>query len=140
VKGSFAALRQAVIAINLQAASSPVLTRTRRSAVDVTRIQDGELNEYIRFFRDYADEVEEPHLRAKLWQLASQLGPLSRKLAGQAEREYWAHKLDDLQGAASACETASEVPSVCHPFYVKLDRVISECAHRMAEEMPSAPA
>jgi hypothetical protein len=97
----------------------------------VSRIHGDDLNEYVRWFKDYADQIEEPALRAKVWQLSSELGPLDRKLAGQShEREQWMQKLDELQGALAACDAAQGVGSACNPFYVRVDRIISECSHQ----------
>ena len=97
----------------------------------VSRIHGDDLNEYVRWFKDYADEIEAPGLRAKLWQLSSELGPLDRKLPRQShEREQWVQKLDELQGALAACDTAQGMGSACNPFYVRVDRIISECSHQ----------
>ncbi len=106
----------------------------------VSRIHGEELSEYVRWFREHADEVEVPDLRKRVWQLSSELGSLDRKLAGMPhEREQWMQKLDDLQGALVACDMAKGVGSLCHPFYARFDRVISECEHETAQSA-SAPA
>jgi hypothetical protein len=99
----------------------------------VSRIQGEDLNEYVRWFRDNADEVESPELRTKVWEVTSELGQLNRSLAGHPddEREQWVHRLDDLQGALVACDTAHGVGSMCHPFFARAARVISECEHTM---------
>ena len=97
----------------------------------VTRIHGDDFNEYVKWFRDYAGEIEAPALRSKLWQLSSELGPLDRKLAKNSEeRDQWKQKLDELQGALAACETADGVGSACNPFFVRVDRILSECSHQ----------
>ena len=106
----------------------------------VSRIHGNDLTEYVRWFRENSDEVETPALRSKLWQVSSELGRLDRRLAGRSqEREQWAQKLDELQGALAACTTAEGVGSMCHPFYVKAERIISECSKQSATEQHAAP-
>jgi hypothetical protein len=96
----------------------------------VSRIEGKDLNEYVQWFRNNADEVESPELRTKVWQVTSELGELNRRLARQDdEREQWTHRLDELQGALVACDMAHGVGSMCHPFFAKAARVISECEH-----------
>jgi lipase chaperone LimK len=96
----------------------------------ISRIEGKDFNEYVQWFRNNADEVESSELRTKVWQVTSELGELNRRLAGhEAERQEWAQKLDDLQGALVACESAHGVGSMCQPFFAKAARIIEECEH-----------
>ncbi len=99
----------------------------------VSKINGNDLTEYVKWFRENADEVEVPALRAKALQVSNELGRLDRRLAGKShEREQWTQKLDELQGALAACTTAAGVGSMCHPFYAKAERVIAECSKQDA--------
>ncbi|GAB4263993.1 MAG: hypothetical protein Kow0092_15340 [Deferrisomatales bacterium] len=81
-------------------------------------------------FREMAEQAHYGAMKDKLAQLADELEKLAPKLyfktqKGTEDMERLAAELEDLRGKAAACQEASEVGSMCTPFFGSIEKILN---------------
>ncbi len=92
-----------------------------------TRSYDKRFGDLIGYFRSHVDDPGQPSVQKKVRELCDTFDSYREKWESDSEKSEWmARKLDELRGSFESCQLVGRGESMCHPFFDKAERIISE--------------